>query len=177
VVEIDLAETGPGTRMYDRLKWCFENTLTEEYEMVATFVDQGNEHRNTYIDLSDNRSCIGSTKEITWAGNMVARKQVMEMELEEIGPIDIPQWTANLEKDLAKDTMDAQWEQDALQAMEWIGLAQLDASRIKTSSKVDPFISTFQPPLPVTYNQFGTKITWTGLMAPCYIMNLLVTLR
>lgn len=151
--------------------------MTEEYEMAAAFVDQGKDPRITWLYFADNWSCIGSTKEIVWAGNVVASKQVMEMELEEIGPVDIPQWTSKLERNLADDSMDAQWEQDALQAMEWIGLAQLNASRIKSSSMVDPFISTFQPPLPVAHNQFGTKITWTGMMAPCYIMNLLVTLR
>ncbi|KAI8333690.1 ribonuclease P 40kDa subunit-domain-containing protein [Chlamydoabsidia padenii] len=157
VVDIDLGNMG--SSMFDRLKWCFENTMTEEYDMVATFVDQG------------------VTKDIEWAVNVKAKKQTMEMTVEEIGPMNIPQLTSTLGRDLTGE-MDEQWEHDTLQAMEWIGLAHLNATRInRSNSVVDPFISTYQPPSPTKHNGFGVIVTWTGLVDSSYIINLLVNLR
>ncbi|ORZ22005.1 ribonuclease P 40kDa subunit-domain-containing protein [Absidia repens] len=164
VIDIDLADAkmGPGNKTFDRLKWCFENTLTDEYDMVATSVDQ----------------VTGDTNEIEWPANIEATKQDIEMNLEEINHIDIPQWTPRLERNMATEKMDQQWEEDALQAMEWIGLVQTRANRLNSmSSGISAFLSTYQPPLPVAQNGLGTVITWTGLITPSFISNSLVNLR
>ncbi|KAI8085193.1 ribonuclease P 40kDa subunit-domain-containing protein [Halteromyces radiatus] len=163
VVDIDLrhGKSPRKSKILDRLKWCFENTMTQEYDMVMTLVDE----------------VTGDTKTIEqWPEGVIVKEHRMEMKLEEINQINIPQWTS-LERTL-DGKMDQQWQEDALGAMEWIGLVSMKANRSQTANSiVNPFISTYQAPQPVEKSGFGTVITWTGFIAPSFILNALTNLR
>ncbi|KAM3583805.1 hypothetical protein VKS41_003776 [Umbelopsis sp. WA50703] len=68
------------------------------------------------------------------------------------------------------------WQEDALEAHEWIGLASLGSQRITISDRPDPFVSVYNTPEP-RVNGSVSMMRSSGLIPPHYIEQLLVILR
>ncbi|CAO3607160.1 unnamed protein product [Cunninghamella blakesleeana] len=157
VIDINLKEMKFNSKMFQRLKWCFENTMTQDYNFVAVNIDK----------------VSGASTDILWSEEIVVNKQDIKMNINQIDNIDIPQFSTKLDQPYADITPG--WENDALSAMEWIGLVNLNATRLKSSA--NSFISTYQTPFINDKTSFGTIITWTGFIPTTFIMNTMINTR
>lgn len=150
----------PGSNAFNRLKWCLENTLTTSFQMVVCATD----------------TMTGTTMDIQWPS--ITHKIVkldMEPELETLTDIHIPTFNSIKHDIQGKPTED--WDTEAVEAIEWLGLAHIKASRIKTSNKSNPFISVYQTPDSLLQSQRGTLVKWKGFIPTSMIQNILTNLR
>jgi hypothetical protein len=116
--------------------------------------------------------------DIQWPQSMTTSilKKKMEAELETLTDINIPTFE-NIKHSIdQKPTLD--WDNEAMTAIEWLGLAHLKASRIKkTSKELNPFISVYQQPKPLLNSKTGTLIQWKGFIPTTVIQNILTNVR
>jgi ribonuclease P/MRP protein subunit RPP40 len=103
-------------------------------------------------------------------------KKDMETELETLTDINIPTF-GNIKHDINQKASN-NWDNEAMEAIEWLGLAHLKANRIKkTSKELNPFISVYQTPSPLLKSQTGTLVKWKGFIPTTLIQNILTNLR
>ncbi|CAO3649820.1 unnamed protein product [Cunninghamella echinulata] len=157
VIDINIKEMKYNSKTFQRLKWCFENTMIQEYNFVAVFTDK----------------VSGNNMDIIWPEGIIINKQYLKMEINQIDNIDIPQFTAKLDQPFTDIT--PEWEKDTLYAMEWIGLININAGRLRSSS--NNFISTYQSSFEADKALFGTIITWVGFIPVSFIMNTMINIR
>ncbi|KAI7892008.1 ribonuclease P [Mucor mucedo] len=162
IIMIDLKSPHfkPDSKAFNRLKWCLENTLTTTFSMVACATDK----------------VTGTTIDIQWP-SMTQRimKLDMEPELETLTDIHIPTFDSIKHDIHAQPTED--WDTEAMDAIEWLGLAHVKASRIKNSDRPNPFISVYQAPGTLLESQRGTLVKWKGFIPASIIQNILTNLR
>lgn len=115
----------------------------------------------------------GNNMDIIWPEGILINKQYLKMEINQIDNIDIPQFTAKLDQPFTDIT--PEWEKDTLHAMEWIGLININAGRLRSSS--NNFISTYQSSFEADKSLFGTIITWVGFIPVSFIMNTVINIR
>ncbi|CEP17497.1 hypothetical protein [Parasitella parasitica] len=150
------------SKQFKRLKWCFENTMKKTFKLDICAIDS---------------SVTGTTIDINFPSTIHSiYKKDMEAELETVTDINIPSFK-NI--DHVIDQKPENWDDDAIQALEWLGLAHLKAQRIKRrKDKVDPFVSVYRPPLPLISNQHsGTLIKFKGLIHTACIHNMMIIVR
>ncbi|KAI8646145.1 ribonuclease P [Parasitella parasitica] len=163
VVTVDLNSPNfrPGSKQFDRLKWCFENTMKNAFKLDICAID----------------SLTGTTIDINFPSTLYSiYKKEMEAEFETLSDINIPSFE-NI--DHAMDQKLENWDNDAMQALEWLGLAHLKANRIKQrKEKVDPFVSVYRPPLPLLDDHHsGTLVRFKGLIPTTCIQNMMILVR
>lgn len=115
----------------------------------------------------------GASTDIFWPEGIIINKQNLKMDINQIDNIDIPQLPTKLDQPYADLT--PSWENDTLSAMEWIGLVNLNSTRLKSSA--NSFISTYQTPFINDKSSFGTIITWAGFIPTTFIMNTMINIR
>ncbi|KAI8978420.1 ribonuclease P [Pilobolus umbonatus] len=164
MIEIDLAAPSfkPINKAYERLKWCVENTLTHKFTFVCCAVDK----------------VTGETLAVEWPTSYVTEiiKKEMKAEYETLTDINIPTLEA-MAYPITQKPQEDEWSDQALEALEWIGLAQLKAKRIKVNDKVDPFVSVYRSPSPFLSDNRGTIVRWKGLIPAQFIQNILILTR
>ncbi|KAI9478799.1 MAG: ribonuclease P [Benjaminiella poitrasii] len=161
IVKIDLKKSSfrNGSKEFNRLKWCLENTLTRNFRMVFCATD----------------ALTGATVDIEWPTTTLnVIKKEMKAELETLTDINIPSFQL-ISHSLNEKVED--WDNAAMDALEWLGLAHLKANRIKRNDKVDPFISVYQTPSPLISSNRGTLVKFTGFIPTSCIQNILVIIR
>ncbi|KAI7906683.1 ribonuclease P [Cokeromyces recurvatus] len=161
IIKIDLKKKcfQVGSKEFNRLKWCLENTLTRNFNMVFCATD----------------ALTGTTVDIQWP-TMVSKisKKEMKAELETLMDINIPSFEP-IAYPLNEKADD--WDNLAMEALEWLGLAHLKANRIKRNDKVDPFVSVYQPPTPSIKSNNGTLVKFKGLIPTTCIQNIMIIIR
>lgn len=119
----------------------------------------------------------GTTMDINFPSTVhKISKQEMQAEFEAVTDINIP----SFEKiDHTMDQRPESWDNDAMEALEWLGLAHLKANRIKQrKEKVDPFVSVYQPPLPLLQDHHtGTLVKFKGFIPTTCIQNVMTVVR
>ncbi|RUS32975.1 ribonuclease P 40kDa subunit-domain-containing protein [Jimgerdemannia flammicorona] len=110
VVQIDLTAKSmvPGKKGYDRIKWCFENTLNKKFTFFIASVN----------------SSTGVTEEIEFPGEVEPSKIPLKRTLHESRGILIPDLNG-----IKTISTEDEWKQEALDFYEWLGLASLRARR------------------------------------------------
>lgn len=100
----------------------------------------------------------------------------MQAEFETVTDINIPSFE-NIDHSL--DQKPENWDNEAMQALEWLGLAHLKANRIKQHrEKADPFVSVYQPPVPLLENHHtGTLVKFKGFIPTTCIQNIMIIIR
>ncbi|KAI8335591.1 ribonuclease P [Blakeslea trispora] len=151
----------PDSKEFNRLKWCLENTLTSSFTLACCAID----------------SLTGAVVDIEWP-TLVQHRERKEIkpEFDTLTDSQIPSFDP-LVHDLASQSEG--WDQHAMEALEWLGLAHIKASRIKKTEKVpDPFVSVYQPPTPlIQETQMGTFVKLTGLLPPTVMHNMMTLVR
>ena len=68
VVKIDLLEKSmiPGKKGYERIKWCFNNTLNDSFTFIIFFIDSGKINKYTFYWKSINLSHYWGIAFIGW---------------------------------------------------------------------------------------------------------------
>ncbi|KAF7721341.1 Ribonuclease P protein subunit p40 [Apophysomyces ossiformis] len=160
VVEIDLKNRtmAPGSKMYERLKWCFENNMSTQFKMVAALTDK----------------VTGSTMDIQWPEGVVARKMSYEVTVDSLTNIKVPVLNHLLQ---SEDNVDEKWVDEAKKAIEWLGLVHLKSRRISATDGPEPFVSVYQLPEPTIPEDKGTLVRWRGLIPLSVVNSIFVTLR
>lgn len=163
IIMIDLKSPNfkAGSNQFNRLKWCLENTLTCDFKLVFCATD------NT----------TGTTIDMQWPSlTKCITKLDMEAELETLTDINIPAFHT-IKHDIHQ-TPTEDWDNEAMEAIEWLGLAHLKASRIKkTNKETNPFISVYQTHTDLLQSQTGTLVKWKGFIPTSIIQNILTNLR
>ncbi|GAA5803679.1 hypothetical protein HPULCUR_009162 [Helicostylum pulchrum] len=163
IIMVDLKSPNfkSGSKQYDRLKWCLENTLTATFKMVFCATD----------------TLTGITMDIQWPSSTKSIvKMDMEPELETLTDINIPSFQ-HIGHDISQSPLE-NWDNEAMEALEWLGLAHLKASRIKKSNKeLNPFISVYQTPNDLLKSQTGTLVKWKGFIPTSVIQNTMIITR
>lgn len=86
-------------------------------------------------------------------------------------PLSIPSFSAPEGEGPIKGTEYTKetWKEWALDIHEWLGMAVIDADRIKASDVVDPYLSTYQVPNPIKKSQKLTRLRWRGMIPAGFI--------
>ncbi|KAI9273074.1 ribonuclease P 40kDa subunit-domain-containing protein [Phascolomyces articulosus] len=161
IVTVDLHDRKlvPNTKKYNRLKSCIENTFTEPFKAVATWIDRAS----------------GDSKDIPWPNTIVSmQKKSMDIKLDSLNYINIPTFD-ELRCSLATRP-DSTWQYNTFKALEWVGLANIKANRITVNDKPECFVSVYNPPTSASTG-LGTLMQWTGLIHPLFISHILISLK
>lgn len=103
-------------------------------------------------------------------------KMDMNPELETLTDINIPSFQ-HIGHDINQSPLE-NWDNEAMEALEWLGLAHLKASRIKKSNKeIIPFISVYETPNDLLKSQTGTLVKWKGFIPTSAIQNTMINIR
>lgn len=109
----------PGKKGYERVKWCFENSLTESFPFLISF-----------IDIISHES-----KEMNFPPAFNARKLKIEQNSIILNDILIPEIsdiikTSNNSNDNDNNNKDEnQWKSDAIEIYDWFGLVSHKSQR------------------------------------------------
>ncbi|KAI8072184.1 ribonuclease P [Gilbertella persicaria] len=162
IVMIDLKKDRfkPGSKEFNRLEWCLKNTLTCQFKMVFCATD----------------ILTGAMVDMEWSMSNITyiEKKEMTAEFDTLTDINIPSFS-----DLMHDvnTPVEHWDTRANEALEWLGLAHMKASRIKKNDQIDPFVSVYQTPASLLDSQIGTLIHFKGLLPTTNIHNIMTIVR
>lgn len=115
--------------------------------------------------------------EIQWPSNAThILKKDMQAEFETLTDINIPSFTELNESLDQQPTAD--WDEKAVDALEWLGLAYLKAKRIKQKNeKVDPFVSVYRSPFSLSSTHRGTLVKFEGFIPTIAIQNIFTIVR
>ncbi|CAG8467025.1 8972_t:CDS:10 [Ambispora gerdemannii] len=145
VVTIDVLADSmvPGKKGYERIKWCFEHTLSGSFPFLIS-----------YVNVADRKS-----REITFPGTIKTQKILLNESLSRLENILTPDLDS-IKPTTHKET----WTSDAIEIYDWIGMISINAQRIHEQDSVDPYISTYRPPEPYS-SQNGIFVRWTGFVS------------
>lgn len=108
-----------------------------------------------------------STKSIT--------RNEMEAVIEAITETNIPTFK-DIQHDINQKPTE-RWDIEAMEALEWIGLAHLKANRIKKKQTVSPFVSVYEQPKSLLNSDKGIMCKWKGFIPTTVIQNILTNIR
>lgn len=120
----------------------------------------------------------GTTIDIQWPSSITnsIMKKEMQVELDTLTDINIPT-LKHLQHDITQK-LSENWDNEAMEAIEWLGLAHLKANRIKkTQKELNPFISVYQIPSSLLKSSTGTLVKWKGFIPTTLIQNVLTNVR
>ncbi|KAI9252657.1 ribonuclease P [Sporodiniella umbellata] len=164
IVNVPLKEESfrPGSKRFERLKWCFENTLSQPFKLIFSAVDK----------------LTGIPVDIKWPDQTkdVIKKDI-EPQFETLTDIQIPSFE-NISYSLDQEQKE-DWDKHVMNAAEWIGLAYSKSSRIlrQTTKSVDPFVSVYKAPSPFSKSTTGTLVKWKGLITTHLVHNVMTITR
>ncbi|KAF8472079.1 ribonuclease P 40kDa subunit-domain-containing protein, partial [Kalaharituber pfeilii] len=156
LVEFDLRSDKMmhGTKALERLVWCFSEVLKEP----VTFL---------FCDLNQTTSqtdCL-----ILQKLKAIARDILPSISISE--SLIVPSFMPPLgtAPDGSSDYAIEAWKEWALDLHEWIGMALIEADRIRADDKVDPYLSNYQVNEPAKTARRIVTIRWRGMIAANYI--------
>ncbi len=71
---------------------------------------------------------------------------------------------------------DGDFEDFAVETLEWLSLVSIGSPRIDPNDRVDPVLSRYVPPGDLTLSSKLVKITWRGLQSPLWVHRLFAKL-
>ncbi|RHZ56987.1 hypothetical protein Glove_395g26 [Diversispora epigaea] len=162
VVQINLLEKSmiPGKKGYERVKWCFENSLTESFPFLISF-----------IDIISHES-----KEMKFPSTFNAKKLNVEQNSFLLNDILIPEISEMIKMNNNNNNNDNKkeenkWKSDAIEIYDWLGLVSLKSQRLLAYDQIDPYISLYSPPEPYKMGD-GTLLRWTGFIPSAIILSI-----
>lgn len=101
----------------------------------------------------------------------------IEPQFETLTDIQIPSFE-NIDYPLEQEQKE-DWDKHVMEATEWVGLAYMKSTRIKskTTKAVDPFVSVYKAPPPFLSSETGTLIKWKGFIPTTCIQNIMTIVR
>ncbi|KAF9973111.1 Ribonuclease P protein subunit p40 [Actinomortierella ambigua] len=128
VVKIDLRAPAmvPKKPGFERIKWCFENTLVEKFSMLIASVD-----------------AEGTSLPIEFPPEINARTLAFAVNIETLPDIVVPD-TTRIRTIRHNNTH--QWRTSVSQLHEWIGMATIGSPRIHLHDRIDPYLCVYDPP-------------------------------
>ncbi|KAI8052492.1 ribonuclease P 40kDa subunit-domain-containing protein [Syncephalis plumigaleata] len=192
-LDLTLAAMKPGKKLYDRIRWCFENNYKQPIRFFITRSYQGN-----YADITFPPSVNAIKKTLPRNAGLCRDLKIPDMDVlrkdlttsapdtdhsknVESNPI----FTLNKRKrhrlndnrsntGLPADSSHYDnWENDALELREWLGMVACNADRMRQGQEVDPFIAVYQVPEPYTISD-GYQCQWKGLITSEHIHRTLM---
>ncbi|KAI9315175.1 ribonuclease P 40kDa subunit-domain-containing protein [Dichotomocladium elegans] len=158
LLKVNLRELKPNSKMFMRLQQGLMSAFPQPIKMVAMYMDKE----------------TGETAEVIWPKDAETTEIPMELSYSFLGGINIPTFE-QLSCNPGGNADLKVWQQDALNAIEWVGLANIRAKRILTLDTPQSFVSLYRSPTPVIESQQGVLIQVQGLLPPGFIRNVLVT--
>ncbi|CAG8443951.1 10866_t:CDS:10 [Ambispora leptoticha] len=145
VVTIDVLADSmiPGKKGYERIKWCFEHTLSGNFPFLIS-----------YVNVADKKY-----REINFPSAIKTQKIFLNESLSRIENILTPDLNS-----IKLTTNKEEWISNAIEIYDWIGMASIKAQRIREQDSVDPYISTYRSPEPCS-SQNGILVRWTGFVS------------
>ncbi|KAK9728179.1 hypothetical protein K7432_001288 [Basidiobolus ranarum] len=140
----------PGHKIYERVKWCFEHTLTDTF---------------TFLIQSTNPA--GECVELEFPLDAEARKIFPKYLESSNESIEIP----SMESLLDNENVEI-WKEEAMERYEWLGMVACQSTRVQANSAVDPFVSIYSTPTPFEVGT-GSSFKLTGLISS-YSINTLI---
>jgi ribonuclease P/MRP protein subunit RPP40 len=153
MIEIDMCSPKfkKGEKMYDRIKWCFENTLAEPVRwLMARDKGFSEEALKTMVKY---HPVVHTSIPLT-----------LELKNIHIPHLQIPD----------DDESEEGFSVFAQEIYEHFSLLSLASARMNVSDKIDPYLARMSP-LPSTEGSI-VKISWNGLLGSSWVEKLLVEL-
>ncbi|KAG0044669.1 hypothetical protein BGZ83_010106 [Gryganskiella cystojenkinii] len=161
VVKIDMRAPSmvPGKPGFDRIKWCFENTLVTRFPMLLASVDEN-----------------GVSLPIEFPQNARAARLSYNVKSTHLENILIPDTSAI--RTIGKN--DLRWRKNVLELYEWIGMVGMQSDRIITGNSIDPFLCVYSPPLQTSVDpalSSGCIIEVSGFIPAAVVNQIMDVLR
>ncbi|KAG9325796.1 hypothetical protein KVV02_005720 [Mortierella alpina] len=161
VVEIDLLAPAmiPGKPGFDRIKWCFDNTLTTIFPMVLVSVDP-----------------LGVSLPLEFPESARAKQMAFGIQCRTLNDIVVPDTTVI--RTIGKNEL--RWRKDVSALYEWVGLAAMQSDRIAFGDSIDPFLCVYSSPPQKTDNvvkSSGCLLEISGLIPSPSILRIFDALR
>ena len=124
IIQIDLKHESfkHGTKLYDRAKWCFQNTLTDSFEFYISSVDSNGSN----FQLSfENLELISQSRNHIFKNIKTPLFELLNFDLNTNSGLET-----------------------ATELFEWIGMVLNDSPRLNVSDSPDPYISYYSVPEP-----------------------------
>ncbi|KAG0092059.1 hypothetical protein BGZ92_010970 [Podila epicladia] len=138
VVELDLQAPSmiPGKAGFERIKWCFENTLVTVFPMVLASVDPA-----------------GVSLPLDFPVSARARQLSYRIQTTVLDYIMVPD-TQPL-RTIGKN--DLRWRKQVAEVYEWIGMASIQSERITVVDNIDPYLCVYANPAQKTPEKVGSS--------------------
>ncbi|KAG0269813.1 Ribonuclease P protein subunit p40 [Actinomortierella ambigua] len=137
VVKIDLRAPAmvPKKPGFERVKWCFENTLVDKFSMLFASVD-----------------AEGNSLPIEFPSEISARKLTYDVDVTTLHDIVIPDTTRirtirhSNNSNNNNNSNVLQWRSNVSQLHEWIGMVAVGSPRVLLHDRIDPYLCVYNPP-------------------------------
>ncbi|GJJ71708.1 ribonucleases P/MRP protein subunit RPP40 [Entomortierella parvispora] len=160
-VKIDMRASSmtPGKPGFERIKWCFENTLVTVFPMVLGSVDDQ-----------------GISLPLSFPESARATRLSFNVQSTHLPNIIVPDTSAI--RTIGKSELN--WRTSVMELYEWIGMAGMQSDRIVMGNKIDPFLCVYSAPPQKTETSVassGWLIEVSGLVPSTVISKLMDDLR
>ncbi|KAI8363559.1 ribonuclease P 40kDa subunit-domain-containing protein [Mortierella sp. GBAus27b] len=160
-VELDLSSPSmvPGKPGFERIKWCFENTLTTVFPMVLASVDPE-----------------GNSLPLEFPESARATRMSFNVQCTQLNNIMIPDTTTI--RTIGKN--DLRWRLNVSELYEWVGMAAIQSDRITLGDRIDPFLCVYSNPPQTTPDPVGSEgclVEVSGLIPSESILKMFQALR
>ncbi|KAI7821945.1 ribonuclease P 40kDa subunit-domain-containing protein [Gamsiella multidivaricata] len=161
VVEVDLRAPSmiPGKPGFERIKWCFENTLTTTFPMLLVSVTPE-----------------GVSLPLKFPDSARATKLSFNIQSTRLDSILIPDTTTI--RTIGRN--DLRWRKSVAELYEWIGMSAMQSERISLGDRVDSFLCVYSNPPQTTAEPVGSSgclIEISGLIPSQSVFQIFESLR
>ncbi|CAJ0766816.1 21803_t:CDS:2 [Entrophospora sp. SA101] len=146
----------PGKKGYERIKWCFNNTLNDNFTFIIFFIDSEIE----FPDYSNHNKIYLNKK-------FKKLKNIMNPDFNNIiKEINNEKNNSNSKNEILNENL--------MEFYDWIGMSTIESSRINLDDNktIDPYISINKPPEPHEIIDEMLMFNWSGFIPPKMILNL-----
>ncbi|KAJ3295480.1 hypothetical protein HK104_002619 [Borealophlyctis nickersoniae] len=162
VIKVNLAaeDFKPKGKLYERVKWCFEHTMTGTYDFWISSCDP----------------VSGETLEIQFPTTIGVQRHQNSFSTHVQKDILVPDLSdfPPLSFGTGSGTDDAR--EKALEILEWVGAASCGIDRISAADRVDPFISVYAAPEPSEAGDIFSA-EWKGFISSKHVVSLVQGVR
>ncbi|CAJ0884032.1 1481_t:CDS:2 [Entrophospora sp. SA101] len=145
-----------GKKGYERIKWCFNNTLNDNFTFIIFFIDSEIE----FPDYSNHNKIYLNKK-------FKKLKNIMNPDFNNIiKEINNEKNNSNSKNEILNENL--------MEFYDWIGMSTIESSRINLDDNktIDPYISINKPPEPHEIIDEMLMFNWSGFIPPKMILNL-----
>ncbi|KAI9593740.1 ribonuclease P 40kDa subunit-domain-containing protein [Syncephalis fuscata] len=186
-LDLTLAAMKPGKKLYDRIRWCFENTFNEPVRFFIVHALQGK-----YTEMVFPASIRVIKRNLSRDAGLCRDLKIPTMASLHTGPTPLkttepakdatkplftlssrkrPRPSDKCENNIATTISETQltdWESEAIEAREWLGMVACNADRMRLGEEVDPFVAVYHIPEPNEISD-GYQCRWRGLITAEHI--------